>query len=75
MGIYSLCWDCSHATGGCSWANELKPVHGWVADEIKYQPSKPYTTYLVRSCPLFDRDAYDGGTRRTPKELELKKKR
>ena len=62
----SLCWDCANSTkGGCSWSAEFKPVEGWVAKPMKketqYGDGK---SYLVYSCPLFDRDAFGGGTKR-----------
>lgn len=68
----SLCWDCANATGGCSWANSLEPVEGWNAIEFKPTSTKPYSTHLVLDCPLFERDAYDGGVRRTPREIKLR---
>ena len=67
---FSICWDCSKATQGCSWSDYFKPVKNWTA--IKYEPTstKPYTTYLVQECPEFDRDAYNGGQIRINKNKE-----
>lgn len=62
--MFSLCWDCKNATGGCSWSNQLKPVDSWEAKEINPTNTKPYSTYIVYNCPLFIRDAYEGGQKR-----------
>lgn len=45
----SICWDCQRAVCGCSWAKQLKPVDGWVAEENKLG-------YKVLECPLFIED-------------------
>ena len=71
----TLCWDCARATGGCSWSNYLKPVKDWNAIEVKPTSNKPYSTYIVQTCPLFERDGYDAGTRREPREIKLGDKR
>ena len=56
---FTLCWDCANATGGCSWADRLKPVKGWGA---KYVEKKgDYNSYFVYDCPQFERDATYGG--------------
>ena len=64
--VPSLCWDCHNSiTDGCSWAREFKPVEGWEAKSVKktsqYNDGISYTVY---SCPLFVRDAFNGGTKR-----------
>ncbi len=66
----TLCWDCAKATGGCSWSEKLKPVQGWVAQEAKPSSSKPYVTYLVIECPLFERDGIGYGAKKFRKEKQ-----
>ena len=70
MAETTLCWDCSRAIGGCSWSDEGKPVRGWTAKGTQKTSTKPYNTYLVIDCPLFDRDAYGGGLKKYKKENE-----
>lgn len=68
----TLCWDCAKAAhDGCSWAESLKPVEGWEAvPTVKQQfRGEPLHSFLVISCPEFERDAYNGGTM-WPKEYE-----
>lgn len=66
----TLCWDCARAIGPrekrCSWSNDFKPVKGWDADftVVHAGNAGETTSYLVRSCPEFVRDAWDGGARR-----------
>ena len=67
----SICWDCKKAIGQCPWSQRLVPVKGWKAIKISPTATKPYGTYLVQECPGFVRDAYDGGLRRSPRELKL----
>lgn len=62
---YTLCWDCEKATGGCSWSNELIPVKGWSAKNTTKKGG--YDSFYVYNCPLFERDAYKGGTFRLEK--------
>ena len=51
----TLCWDCRNSTEkGCSWAAVFEPVKGWTAEETKQG-------YMVKSCPEFNRDSYEGG--------------
>lgn len=60
--IQTICWDCAKATGGCSWSDELKPVDGWTAAPCQAsQRFKPYDSYVVIRCPMFDRDSLNGG--------------
>lgn len=68
MKQFSLCWDCSKATGQCTWSKRLVPVKGWKATEIPPTKTKPYSAYIVEECPAFERDAYQNGTKRCPKE-------
>lgn len=69
---HTLCWDCANATkeGICEWADGLKPVKGWTAEETvrKEGTEDEMRSFLVISCPKFKRDAYFGGLKRT---LEL----
>ena len=69
MSSYSLCWNCKKATGGCSWAEALKPINGWTATYIKKTSSRPYDTYMVEGCPEFIRDAFDGGLKRYKEDM------
>ena len=62
--ISSLCWDCARATGKCRWSASLQPVKGWTVKTIKASGAKPYDTYVVLACPLFERDAVGGGIKR-----------
>jgi len=57
----TLCWDCVHAAHNkCSWARSFVPVEGWVADKTvvaKQSVRSPESeSYIVRSCPQFERD-------------------
>lgn len=65
--VYTLCWDCSKACGDCSWSRKHNPVpvNGWVATPKKIYSSKIRLSqsYIVHSCPLFDRDAVDAGAK------------
>lgn len=65
---FALCWNCYHATnpdGKCPWSSRLDPVPGWVAEPCT---NKGYKTFLVLSCPLFARDAENGGSVRIKKK-------
>ena len=66
---YQLCWDCANAVGGCKWSKHLKPIKGWEA--VKTRVGTPVETYLIIKCPLFVRDAYDGGIRKVPLNYHL----
>ena len=48
----TLCWTCEHAVGGCSWADDQKPVQGWDAEET-YVESAGFHSYLVHGCPEY----------------------
>lgn len=69
---FTLCWDCEKATGGCDWSSLGEPIKGWDATTIKATGTKPYNTYVVHWCPEFKRDAYEGGARRTKREIKLR---
>lgn len=53
----TLCWDCKKSTGGgdCPWANDFKPVDGWIAAPTKVKQGRFPTTesFIVIKCPLF----------------------
>lgn len=59
----TLCWDCKNCTRPevCSWAEDLTPVEGWVAEPTIVGKHYPMESYLVTSCPLFERGSYNGG--------------
>lgn len=59
----SLCQYCRNITClGCSWARNFKPVKGWTAIPKTLRCSNGESgiskvqSYIVTSCPLFDRD-------------------
>lgn len=62
---HTLCWDCKNATGDCNWSRSLIPVRGWKATPTY---NKCQTSYIVRECPEFVRDAQGGGLKRYRKE-------
>lgn len=48
----TLCWGCAKAcTSGCSWAERLEPVKGWVAQETEQKTAGK--GYLVLECPEY----------------------
>ena len=59
----TLCWNCARATGPgmCSWAEEFKPVEGWIAEKTKLSLGRDgnISSYFVGYCPeyLDDTDA------------------
>lgn len=63
----TICWDCRNAVPddkyGCSWSMDFIPVEGWKAEQTtimgySYGKKKKYnTSYSVKKCPLFIRDA------------------
>lgn len=65
---HSICWDCKNATGGCSWADVLKPVEGWTAQETVKDDD---VSYLVKDCPKFVRDAKGFGLFRLSEENRI----
>ena len=49
----TLCILCAHSCANqCCWADELKPVPGWVAEKSKHG-------YLVLECPEYVKDTYE----------------
>lgn len=74
-----LCADCAKATTGeCSWSKSLKPVEGWKSQKrIEHFISKgkkfEVERYRVMWCPLFERDALHGGSKK-PKDRRRKRK-
>lgn len=62
--VYSLCWDCKLATDNrCPWVDKGDPVPGWDAVKVRVNRAwKPYGSYMVNDCPMFKRDAWNGGT-------------
>lgn len=54
----TICWACKHAVPtsdglrGCSWSRTHRPVEGWEATPTEVDI---YTSYLVTSCPEFER--------------------
>lgn len=67
----TLCWDCANYAHGCSWSENLIPVKGWTAVPIH---GKVFDTYHVDACPLFERDAYNGGAIRIKDYVPGKKR-
>lgn len=66
--VFTLCWDCAKATGGCSWSDRLTPVEGWTAVPRRiasHEIPGMDSSYHVAACPEFVADAERGGTRRT----------
>jgi hypothetical protein len=70
MKNQTICWDCSRATGGCSWVDHFVPVAGWQAVPKKMKlhngigERKETGSYVVSECPDFIRDAYNFGLKR-----------
>lgn len=64
----TLCWDCAKACGGCSWSDhfEHSPVPGWEAEEthLRLDNNGNGTSYIVLSCPEFERDGANHGVYR-----------
>lgn len=60
---HTLCWDCAKATSAeCPWAESGTPVPGWKAKKTKLKFSREVSTsFHVKECPLFERDARHGG--------------
>lgn len=52
----TLCWECRNAAGGCSWADDLKPVDGWDAEKTIVQgdgAGGTFDSFCVKSCPEY----------------------
>ena len=65
----TLCWFCRHAVPsdekgtGCPWSRDMQPVEGWnavskpILIRVGTKRLKRYAeSYLVRSCPLYEKD-------------------
>lgn len=69
---HTLCWDCAKAVGGkCPWASRAEPVEGWRARKTRIKFHQWGTviydkSYVVYYCPLFERDALNGGMKKLP---------
>ena len=68
---HTLCWDCALATSDkCPWADHGEPVEGWGAraTKIKHRHGTGDAvitdSFHVWRCPLFERDAENGGRRK-----------
>ena len=50
-----LCFNCSYATGGCSWSRQFVPVQGWDAEPtiIRDSESDDISSFRIKSCPQF----------------------
>ena len=59
----TLCWDCANATNNdCPWVDRGEPVDGWWARHRRISSGwRPYETFCVMRCPMFERDASRGG--------------
>lgn len=71
MASFTLCWTCAKATGNCDWSREGIPIEDWKANIVKSKRNGSFDTYMVISCPKYECDSYDGGVRRTKKEIKL----
>lgn len=63
----TLCWDCKWAVyqDKCPWSDHLEPVEGWGANKQKVSRGYlPYASYHVWRCPMFKRDAENGGRKK-----------
>lgn len=73
----TICWDCSKACGGCSWSDHFAPVNGWVAIPRKVYASNDgmASSFIVRECPMFDRDAVGFGMKWSKKNNTINRRR
>lgn len=64
------CWTCDNACGGCDWADNFKPIEGWVAvrNDISVGLGGYVESYIVLDCPNYEREVRDGNSR--SEELE-----
>ena len=69
---FTLCWDCAHATDDqCAWVRDGEAVEGWTATPTRLKWGGDYSkSYIVRTCPMFKRDAENGGQRKYVSHLE-----
>ena len=71
---HTLCWDCANATSfDCPWVDRGEPVPGWWAKPTKLaRKLGALESYLVLRCPMFERDAENGGQKKwEPKPSKL----
>lgn len=68
----TLCWGCARAAGMdmCSWAEEYRPVEGWIAEKTKLSLGRDgnISSYFVEECPLYIRD--EDGPKKDPKDMD-----
>lgn len=69
---FTLCWDCAHATDdACAWVRDGEAVEGWTAIPTNLKWGGDYSkSYIVRTCPMFKRDAENGGQKKFVSHLE-----
>lgn len=70
----SICWDCAKACRKCPWSKDFKPVPGWDATPTKvYVVEGKYDdSFIVNSCPLFEKEQEYKSVRISAKELAFK---
>ena len=70
---YTMCLDCVHAIGGCSWSDSLTPVPGWQVEETVINNGRgAYAkSNMVINCPEFVWDSKDGGKKRMDVKLPV----
>ena len=72
--IQTLCWDCAKACGRCPWSDPEyhRTVSGWdvIPTKIRMNKDTFADSYIVISCPEFERDAFGGGVYRVRSEKE-----
>lgn len=63
---HTLCWDCKNATSmDCPWVDRGVPVEGWRARKTTIRfACENSESYHVHFCPLFERDAANGGLKK-----------
>ena len=69
----TLCWDCERAIdNNCPWVERAEPVDGWCANKTKIKTNSRYITdsYYVMSCPMFRKDAENGGAKKYQSRLD-----
>ena len=62
----TICWMCANATGKCSWSEDFIPVKCWTAElrKIKIKDDELIDSYIVKKCPMFERDSINDGQTR-----------
>lgn len=61
---HTLCWDCELAVDPekCPWVAEGREVPGWWAVKTRIRGNGDFSdSFCVLHCPLFRRDAENGG--------------